>query len=468
MTGVAIALAEGPDLDGFRRGARGLIAAGISPAEVVWTRLGDGDLFETAKFDGSAPIGLPSAASDLIRLVVCHRDAERFALLYTLIWRLKTGEPHLLSVQSDPLVHRLDRMAKSVRRDIHKMHAFLRFKAEVKDGRERFTAWFEPEHFILDAVANFFVSRFAALVWSIVTPEGSLHWDGKHLTKGPAGQRAETPETDAFEDAWTGYYRSTFNPARINTAAMMKEMPKKYWRNMPETHIVTDLVRQASARTKDMVMKEPRASRKRKPKAVDDLGPRPPASLAELNQTISDAEPFIAGSRRAVLGEGAMRPALAFVGEQPGDQEDVQGHPFVGPAGKVLNRAMAAAGIERSSCYVTNAVKHFKYTERGKRRIHEKPTMGEIKHYRWWLVEELKLVQPLVVVALGASAALALTDRKLSVTQERGPVEFSTGRGFVTVHPSYLLRIQNETDADREFARFVDDLKNARALAAAA
>ena len=165
-----------------------------------------------------------------------------------------------------------------------------------------------------------------------------------------------------------------------------------------------------------------------------------------------------------MLGEGPLRPALAFVGEQPGDQEDLQGRPFVGPAGQLLNEALQAAGIDRGETYVTNAVKHFKFVERGKRRLHQKPTAGEVKLYRWWLEKELDLVKPSLVVALGSTAALALAGRPMAVTRFRGPAEFDGRAGFITVHPSYLLRVPNPA-AKEAYGAFVADLKQARKLA---
>ena len=161
-----------------------------------------------------------------------------------------------------------------------------------------------------------------------------------------------------------------------------------------------------------------------------------------------------------------MHPALAFVGEQPGDQEDVEGRPFVGPAGQLLTRAMEDAGIDRATSYLTNAVKHFKYEQRGKRRLHQKPTTGEVKHYRWWLLRELEIVQPKLVVALGGTAALALTGKQLSVMKTRGPHALGEFPGFVTVHPSYLLRIPDAGAKKKAYRDFVADLRAARKIAA--
>jgi uracil-DNA glycosylase len=189
-------------------------------------------------------------------------------------------------------------------------------------------------------------------------------------------------------------------------------------------------------------------------------------SIDELNAIIAAAKPQVPGGKRAVLGEGPMHPAIAFVGEQPGDQEDIEGHPFVGPAGQLLTRAMDDAGIDRAKSYLTNAVKHFKYEQRGKRRIHQKPTMGEVKSYRWWLQKELEIVRPKLVVALGGTAALALAGKQLSVTKVRGPYEFGEFAGYVTVHPSYLLRIPDAAAKKEAYRAFVADLRAARKLAA--
>ena len=150
---------------------------------------------------------------------------------------------------------------------------------------------------------------------------------------------------------------------------------------------------------------------------------------------------------------------------QPGDQEDLEGHPFVGPAGQLLEQAFAEAGIDRQRAYLTNAVKHFKFVQRGKRRLHQKPTPGEVKHYRWWLMKELDFVQPRLVVALGATAVLALAGKALPVTKARGEAAFEGRRGYITVHPSYLLRLPDERAKADAYAAFVADLKRVKALA---
>jgi DNA polymerase len=189
-----------------------------------------------------------------------------------------------------------------------------------------------------------------------------------------------------------------------------------------------------------------------------------PTTLDALNAIIAASKPLVPGATRAVLGEGPIGASIAFVGEQPGDQEDRRGRPFVGPAGQLLDRAMSDAGIDRHSVYVTNAIKHFKYEQRGKRRIHEKPTAGEVKHYRWWLDQELRLVHPKLVVALGATAVLALAGKPLPIDKFRGRVDFNGHAGFITVHPSYLLRVPDRTAKEQAYREFVKDLRSIRKL----
>ena len=171
--------------------------------------------------------------------------------------------------------------------------------------------------------------------------------------------------------------------------------------------------------------------------------------------------PLYKNATQTVFGEGPAQASLMLVGEQPGDQEDLTGRPFVGPAGTVLDHALESAGIDRADVYVTNAVKHFKHEPRGKRRIHKKPDTSEIDACRWWLDHELAIVQPRIAVALGATAARALVRKTLTINANRGRlIALPDGRqGVITVHPSYLLRLQEERDKRREFDLLVKDLR---------
>lgn len=460
-----VTLPSGADLDGFRAALRSLMAAGIAPDHVVWDT--QDSLFASEALPDAPPVALPRRVADIMRLVICHSDPERYALLYQLAWRVRHGEPALPAIASDPLVHRLQRMEKSVRRDLHKMHAFVRFckTASPETRGEHFVAWFEPDHFIVEATAQFFVDRFTSMRWSILTPKGSLYWNRERLIIGPPARREDAPAGDDFEAGWRLYYESIFNPARLNPTVMRGHMAKKYWKNLPEAQAIPGLVRSAPSRVRQMIEQEQAMPRKRNPeKAVAAMEQAVPRSLSALNRIIAESPPMVTGGTRAVLGEGPLHPALAFVGEQPGDQEDLQGKPFVGPAGQMLDRALVEAGIARRETYVTNAVKHFKFEPRGKRRLHSKPNAGEVKHYRWWLERELDFVQPKLVVALGATAALALAGKAMPVAANRGHLLTLDGRpGLITIHPSFLLRMPDE-DKAVAWKAFVSDLKLAKTL----
>jgi uracil-DNA glycosylase len=469
-----IQLNGGADLQGFRQALRILIWCSIPSEQATWSICAEPDLFGSQKpaAYGAAgkPIILPRPVADLIRAVVCHNDPEKYAWLYELVWRMrrpKDPEPHLYRVANDPLVGKLNLMAKSVSRDIHRMRASLRFR-EVNDPvvGERFVAWFEPEHFILEEASQFFIDRFGSLDWTILTPKGSLWWDRKELAIGLPASRSDTPEADADELGWRTCYQSTYNPAGANLGLMHQHMPKKYWRNLPERPATSQLVQIAASRVEEMVEQEATMPAKRSPqKTVQAMAA--PKSLKQLNRIIETSEPFVEGSDKAVLGEGPLHADIAFVGEQPGDQEDLQGRPFVGPAGKLLDKAMEEAGIDRKKAYVTNAVKHFKFVWRGKRRLHQSPTAAEIKHYRWWLEKELDFVQPRLVVSLGATAAHALAGKSVPIGKNRGPAKFGERSGYVTVHPSFLLRVPDE-DRAKAYKAFVADLKRIHTLSAKA
>ena len=191
-----------------------------------------------------------------------------------------------------------------------------------------------------------------------------------------------------------------------------------------------------------------------------------PESLAQLNRMMASAKPLVPGAEKAVVGEGSENADIVFIGEQPGDQEDIQGRPFVGPAGLLLRRAIHEAGIDERHIYFTNAVKHFKFEQRGKRRIHKSPTAGDIKHYRWWLEKELELIDPKLTVTLGATAARALTGRAVSVIRSRGKSRFGDRPGYITVHPSYLLRVPDKEARQKAYKDFIADLRKIRKMVA--
>jgi DNA polymerase len=194
----------------------------------------------------------------------------------------------------------------------------------------------------------------------------------------------------------------------------------------------------------------------------------PPGSLEEViaGVSISRRCELWRHATQGVAGEGPSRSALMLVGEQPGDQEDLAGHPFVGPAGRVLDAGLQRAGAPREKLFITNAVKHFKHELHGKRRLHKTPDAGEVRACRWWLEAERRFVKPRVIVALGATAAMAVFGKPTPVLANRGrALELAPGKGLVTYHPSYLLRLPDEAAKKQAFAEFVSDLKLAWSLA---
>ena len=441
-----VTLTTPDDFDAWRDAARALILAGVRPEVVVW-QSDEPDLFASATSlpDASGTLSVPKAFIDLARSVVCHSEPQRFAMLYALLFRLQQHRD-LVNDHADPLVRSLEELAKAVRRDIHKMRAFVRFRE--LDGR--YVAWFEPDHHIVRANASFFVRRFASLKWSILTPELCIHWDGTTLTESPGAQKSDAPDGDPVEEVWKTYYASIFNPARVKIGAMMSEMPKKYWKNMPETALIPGMIAQAQARESGMI-------------ARAAVGGNSLAAWEALRDEAAGCTrcSLYKPATQTVFGEGPVDADLMFVGEQPGDQEDLAGRPFVGPAGQVFDRALSEAGIDRTRTYVTNAVKHFKFEQRGKRRLHSKPGAGEIEACRWWIDQELSIVSPKVTVALGATAARSLFGTVMTIGKSRGAALELPGGGeaWVTVHPSYLLRIEDKIAAAEEYARFVEDLR---------
>lgn len=193
------------------------------------------------------------------------------------------------------------------------------------------------------------------------------------------------------------------------------------------------------------------------------------SSISELREVAKGRCPLWRDATQTVFGEGPDDANVIFVGEQPGDQEDLAGKPFVGPAGKVFDAILDDVGVDRQKVYVTNAVKHFKFEPRGKRRIHSKPNAGEVQACRWWLDRELELIKPNLVVALGATAAQSLLGKAVPVTKMRGEVmKRDDGlRVFITIHPSFILRIREPADKEAERERFLQDMKQVKRLMAA-
>lgn len=463
------------DFDDWRATARHLLAGGVSPDLAGWSDATHPCLFASVETPGQerdavAATTVPRDFLRLLRTLSLHRDPQRWDLMYRLLWQLHEEGHDILSDAADPLLALAHRFEHDVRRDLHKMHAFVRFRElpGVEEGHApRFVAWYEPRHLILREGARFFVRRFANMDWTIVTPEGAAVWDRRELRFQDSPPRDSLPRSDSQERLWRTYYRSICNLARLKPAAMRREMPVHRWRNLPETAEIPTLMREAArsvAKFDDPAARAHHAPiRSSGPEGRDDgaQAPNPP----DINGCRRC--PLWERATQAVQGEGPWNARLVLVGEQPGDEEDLQGRPFVGPAGRLLDQLLEEAGIDRNSVYLTNAVKHFKWEPRGKRRLHKSPSQREVAACEVWLRGELERLRPKVVVALGATALRALAPDAGPVGKSRGKLLTTyTGSAVVaTWHPSALLRARDES-METMRAEVVEDLRRAASMEA--
>lgn len=501
-----IPLHDEADVDGWRREARALLRAGVPPEQVDWQvrpaapggaigaagTLFDADAgkYHTANawrpsaglFDDAPaciatpatptrPIDTPRVPPAFIELAdaaLLHHDPQRFGLLYRLLWRLQQ-EPALRDDPLDADWMAAIALARPVRHEQHKMRAFVRFHERATPDGPQFVAWFEPRHHIVASQADFFRRRFASMRWAIFTPRASISWDGEQLHHGGPARRADIPLDDDKQALWLAYYASIFNPARLKLQTMTGEMPRRYWHNLPEARLIGPLAMAAAQRTQAMVDRPATTPRRHRPaQALPSIvvaSDNPADALTSARATASSCKACAHGlqATQLVWGEGPLQARVMVVGEQPGDHEDLQGRPFVGPAGDLLARALAEAGVDRAGLYLTNAVKHFGFELRGRRRMHKTPGQREILACNGWLQHEIDAVAPDRLVALGATAAQALLGERVAIERERGQWRRRVdGRPvLVTWHPAALLRMPAERQASA-WRRWVDDLAQLR------
>ena len=413
---IRVGLANETDWEGWRTATRALVLAGVPASEVNWT-IGPGDALPAA----SGSFGVSRNLVALTQVAIQARLPERFALLHRMV--AKPDETTIAEVR---------RLALAVRAEAHRMRAELRY---LPIG-DRYVGWYATRHFVLEANARLLARRFSHFAVSIVTPDGSAHWQGGEPGFGAGADLRDDVELAAF---WRERGRGILAGAGVGSLLPAAEE----------------------------LYEDPR------PPDRPPVGPvvlARPASL-ELDRDAAECAACalcdLAGpATQAVFGEGPGDARLMFVGEQPGDQEDVIGRPFVGPAGVLLDRALEEAGIDRRTAYVTNAVKHFKFEPRGTRRLHQRPDTGEITVCRVWLDRERAALRPKLIVLLGATAAQAVLGRLVTIGRERGrPIQLPDGQlVFVTVHPSYLLRLPDAEARAREYDHFVRDLRQAKEL----
>lgn len=453
-----------PDFDAWREQARVALQQGFSPKQINFvaaeTSQTSALMFADVSPDGvayNAP-HVPKAFLDHARYASAHRSAARWNLLYRLLWRLQE-EKNLLRIEVDPDVAQILQLRSQVARDLHKMHAFVRFR-KVNDEPESYIAWYQPDHRILRLAAPFFMERFGVHPWAILTPDQSVYWDpaDKVLRFGAGVTKENAPADDAMEELWRSYYSSIFNPARLNPSQMRQEMPLRYWKNLPESAVIPHLMQRAERRVETMMEVQ-----KTKPTAEPFIPEK------HTLPAIREALPSCKGcelyrfATQVVPGRGAKKASLMLVGEQPGDQEDIQGEPFVGPAGGVLRKVLDELRIEVDDVYLTNAVKHFKFKQTGKRRLHESPRMSEITACKPWLRAELDAVKPAVVLCLGATAAKSLLGGTFALMKQHGQLQHTPEgvKVFATIHPSAVLRARDDESRQQLLHFLKDDMARA-------
>jgi DNA polymerase len=359
-------------------------------------------------------------------------------------------------------------MAKAVRRAQHDMIAYVRFrKRDPSLGSPEYVAWYEPDHDVLAWGAEHFAGRMGKSTWLITTPSGAAMFNGETLRieRRPAFAADHVNDTpDSAEALWLTYYTSTFNPARLNEDALELHMPVRFWKGLPEGALIPRLVSDARSG----------ARRVAQAKGVGALGGKSIPVQASEALPERDAPTSLDACRRcdlwrtatqAVAGQGDQHARIMLLGEQPGDQEDLKGEPFVGPAGRLLDDAMQRAGVLRSDVYLTNAVKHFKWEPRGKRRLHKTPGQQEVDACAYWLEKELRTVDARVIVTLGATALNALVGKRASLQSHLGrAVPFGDRWIVATYHPSYALRQNDDMARERTIETIVAALQEARKL----
>lgn len=452
-----------PTYDAWRSAALGLLEQRIHPSQVAWYIENETstDLFTEASSDAptnTATVGLklPPALAELAQTVIYHRDEMRFHLLYSLLWRVRHENKNLLHITTDDEVAAASRMASQVKRDEHRMHAFVRFRKQFRDGDDFYVAWHRPDHLILRLAVPFFVERFRPMKWSILTPEESAHWDTNEIKYGP-GVRHEPTSPDEWESTWQTYYRSTFNPARVNEKLLRQHVPLRFRQPLPEASTIGDLLAQADDRARGMIEFQPVSARSFFPATI---------TLDSLKESAKACRacPLYANATNLVFGEGPPNAEMAILGEQPGDEEDKAGRGFVGPSGQLVNRALAEAGIQRERVYISGAVKHFKHEVKFGRRLHRTPNSQEIAACRPWLLEEMKIVRPKVMVCMGVTAAQAILGRKITLRNERSRWINSPycDRTIITNHPAAILRTLDPQEREDAYRKFVEDLTKAQ------
>jgi uracil-DNA glycosylase len=311
------------DFSSWRKEARHYLQAGVPPEKIQWSsEEKQQNLFKLSTHqplshtNKNSLLTVPPKFISLAQLVSCHKDQKKWFLLYMLLWRITHGEKRLLHDPADPLVLLLERMKKEVSFDRHKMTAFVRFR-ESSDGT--FIAWHKPEHHVTDLALSFFQKRFNSMKWAILTPNVSYYWDTERCIRGEGVARDPFFESDSVENLWKEYYRAIFNPARIKTKMMKREMPVRYWDSLPETSLIPFMLKEAPARLNAMRLR------------IKEAAPVPSVSCLKELKTAAltcRACSLCLSATQTVFGEGSPSAKILFIGEQPEETEISQAEPL--------------------------------------------------------------------------------------------------------------------------------------------
>jgi probable DNA metabolism protein len=452
-----------PTFEAWRISARRLLVDKIHFNDVVWQTSDSGSLFDLmSDTSGVKPslIKIPREFVEGAEFVAAFNEDSTWDLLYRLLYRIVYEEKNLLKNPLDTDVLAFQRRMHLVSRDLHKMKAFVRFKEIKKNDESIYVAWHRPDHRILKFSAPFFTDRFNGMNWIIFTEDESMSWINNELTFGPGISQREAESFDETEELWKTYYASIFNPARLKVKMMKKELPVRHWKTLPEAELIDGLIKEAP----NMVVEFYEAQRT---SAVASI-PRNVSSLSELKAALPTcgACTICPKATGPVFGEGPRDAQIVFVGEQPGNEEDIAGSPFVGPAGRLFMDALERADIQRSEVYLTNAVKGFKWRDSDGMRKHVNPSSFEISACRPWVKAELEMIRPRVLVCLGASAAQSVFGKVMKVHDSYGKVFQTTLCDYTIIlpHPSAILRMPNLEEKERMHTQFIEGVAELKTL----
>jgi probable DNA metabolism protein len=401
---------------------------------------------------------IPRQFYTLAKIAACHREHKKWYLLYEILWKITHGEKNLLNISSHPLIAQLLLLEKAVRRDAHKMKAFVRFRQYQADNHSYYIAWHQPDHYILRSVAPFFQRRFSTMDWAIITPDETAVWHGNELQFLPGIENFAHRSEDLCEDLWRTYYRAIFNPARIKLKAMKKEMPVRYWKNLPETPIIQEILQEAPARVTAMLKHTEGFSQTARdyfPETLDYENLKKAAGACQ-------ACPLYRQGKQTVFGRGHQTANIMIVAEQPGKQEDAAGLPLIGPTGQFLQNLLLQLKVNPEEVYYTNAVKHFKHTIVENKILYQNPTIKEIQACKPWLEAEIESVKPKVILCLGLVAAKSLISGGFHLKAQRGKIHYYKKIPVIaTYHPAAILRNYHPENEQQMTEWFKHDIEKA-------